>query len=97
MKLAFCHAIHERRLMRLSYGYHVRVIEPHIYGVNRAGHELLRAFQTWGISKSGESRGWKLLRVDQISGFEVMEEGFRPRPDYQRDDPDIDRNIYCQL
>ena len=98
MKVAFCQAIFEHRLLRLSYGYRLRVVEPHAYGVNRKGHELLRAYQTWGTSESGEARGWKLLRVDEITAFEILDERFdAARPDYHRDDKALDRRIYCQL
>lgn len=85
--------------LRLSFsydGFH-RVVEPHAYGVDRKGHEVLRAFQVRGNSESGEYAGWKLLRVNQISGTAVLSGRFAgPRPGYKRGDKAFS-TIWCQL
>jgi hypothetical protein len=98
MNPTICEAIHERRVLRLNYHWGHRVVEPHAYGLNDNGHELLRVFQVSGASESGEHHGWKLLRVDEIHGLHVLDDQFAgPRPGYKRGDKAMDQRIFCQL
>lgn len=98
MNSAICRAINERRLIRLTYGWGNRIVEPHAYGLNDNGHELLRVFQTSGASDSGEPYGWKLLRCDEITSLTVLEDHFSdPRQGYRRGDKAIGEQIYCEL
>lgn len=98
MNSVICGAIGEHRLLRLNYHWGQRIVEPHAYGLNDNGHELMRVFQVSGASESGEPHGWKLLRVDEIHGLEVLKEHFGdPRPGYKHGDKAMDRHIYCQL
>lgn len=87
-------AIARRRRLRVWYDPGSRVIEPHCLGYDGTGDLLLRAYQTDGASRSGETEHWKMLRVDKLHAVE--EEGgvfSRPRPDFNRDDPIIRRVI----
>jgi hypothetical protein len=98
MNSIICDAVHEHRLLRLNYHWGYRIVEPHAYGLNDNGHELLRVFQVSGASESGAHHGWKLLRVDEIHQLEILEEKFAgSRPDYRRSDKAMDQRIYCQL
>ncbi|MBI5115043.1 hypothetical protein HZA56_01060 [Candidatus Poribacteria bacterium] len=98
MNPVICEAIRERRLLRLNYHWGHRIVEPHAYGLNDNGHELLRVFQVSGASESGEHHGWKLLRVDEIHGLEILKEQFEgSRPGYKHGDKAMDQRIYCQL
>ena len=98
MNSTICTAIRERRLIQLSYHWGHRVVEPHAYGLNENGHELLRVFQTSGASDSGKPAGWKLLRADEITGMRVLEDHFAgARSGYSRGDKALDREIYCEL
>ena len=93
-----CDAIRNRQLLRLNYNWGYRTVEPHAYGLNDNGHELLRVYQVAGASESGEPRGWKLLRVDEIHGLAILEENFSgPRQGYKRGDKALDARIYCEL
>ena len=56
-------AIRERRILRFSYGGSLRRVEPHAYGTDRLGQELLLAWQLGGGSESGSSVGWKMPYV----------------------------------
>ena len=90
-------AIRNRSVVHLRYDWGHRVVEPHVYGLNKDGHELLRAFQTGGHSESKVSFGWKLFRVDEIQKLQLPGKRFKkPRRGYKRDDPAISR-IYAQL
>jgi hypothetical protein len=96
--MSICTAIAQKRLLRLTYDWGTRTVEPHAYGRNSKGHELLRSYQVGGDSRSGESEGWKLFRVDEIRSLAMSEDTFAgPRPGYRRGDRAMDAEIYCEL
>jgi predicted DNA-binding transcriptional regulator YafY len=79
-------AIHERRRLRFFYDGGARVVEPYVYGACET-HELLRAYQVSGYSRSRAS-GWKLFRVEEIVDIALLDERFEePHTDYMRNDP----------
>ena len=81
-----CTAIHKHQMLRFLYNGGERIVEPYAYGACET-HELLRAYQVSGFSRSRES-GWKLFRVEEVSGLTVLEEAFgNLRPGYMRNDP----------
>ena len=68
----------------------VRTVEPHIYGVNTAGHEALSAYQTDGFSRSSDRPGWRMFLVSDIEDLVVEDKTFkRTRSDYNPNDPNI--------
>jgi predicted DNA-binding transcriptional regulator YafY len=90
-----CDAIHQRRLLRFSYGGGTRIVEPYAYGASET-HELLRAYQASGFSPSRE-RGWKLFRVEEITEVALLDEHFaEPRQGYMRNDPCMEV-VYCEI
>ena len=90
-------AIRGRWVVHLRYDWGHRVVEPHVYGRNPDGHELLRAFQTGGHSESGRPFGWKLFRVEEIENLHLPGKRFkRPRREYKRVDPII-TEVYARL
>lgn len=90
-------AIQDRSVVHLRYDWGHRLVEPHVYGLNKDGHELLRAFQTGGHSESRQRFGWKLFRVDEIQKLDLPGKQFKgPRRGYKRIDPAI-TTIYAQL
>lgn len=71
-------AIAHRRLMEVSYGGSLRVVEPHDYGVQKGTPRILVYQRTRsGGSPRKEVRGWRLLDVPKIAGCAVLEETFR--------------------
>jgi hypothetical protein len=75
-----------------------RIVEPYCHGASAAGHDLLRGYQTAGYSRSGTSHGWKMFRVDSLSGLALTSEVFSDvRPDYDpvRDDKIV--TIHCRI
>lgn len=93
---ALSDAIRKRALTKLSYdGYH-RLVEPYAYGMSTAHNEVLRCYQVSGGSASGESPGWKLLRVDRIGYLQPLNETFAPRSDYARGDKGM-ATIHCEV
>ena len=95
--IAICDAISGRNLLSLRYGYGSRTVEPHAHGASSEGHALLRAYQVGGYSKSGDSTGWKLLRVDETTSLSILPVSFTgPRTGYRPNDKSM-AVIYCQL
>jgi hypothetical protein len=52
-----CKAIQERRLLELRYRGHVRVVAPHVYGIDTTDDEMLSVYQIAGGSNSSASAG----------------------------------------
>lgn len=73
---AICDAIRLRRVVRFEYHGGLREVEPHSYGRDASGSELLRAYQLRGPSRSGEAVGWKMFYVEDISHLAVTFEPF---------------------
>lgn len=76
---AICDAIRLKHVVRFQYHGGVREVEPYVYGRSSTGDELLRAYQLRGVSRSGGAFGWKMFRVDDISGLSVTFEPFTAR------------------
>lgn len=89
-------AIDERRTLELRYAGYSRIVEPHAYGRDKLGEEILRCFQLTGGSNSGERSGWKLLKVSEIFSLEVQKTIFVPQVGYKRGDKAI-AFLFAQL
>jgi hypothetical protein len=90
-------AMAQRRRLRGVYNGGPRLLEPHVFGVSRSGHPLLRVFQVSGHSASSVAVGWKLLRVEDLTDLAVTEERFaEPRPEYNPDDAAM-ATIHCRI
>jgi len=82
--------------IELRYCGYVRTVEPHAYGRDKSGEEILRCFQVTGGSASGENSGWKLLKVADAQSIQKTKQGFSPRPEYRRNDRAM-QFMFCQL
>lgn len=71
-------AIAYKRLIEVRYDGHMRVLEPHDYGIQKGSQRLL-AYQVRGGSAHANNggRGWKLLKVSKIESCVVLDETFR--------------------
>ena len=97
MNAIVCKAIQEKKVISFYYDGGVRLAEPHCHGVSKDGNDLLRAFQVGGHSESGNPVGWKLLRLDELSGLQITSQTFSgPRPLYNPADKAMAR-VYCCL
>ena len=97
MKEDICSAIEGKLLIELEYHGHVRIVEPHVYGMDHHGVERLRGYQVAGGSRSSAPVDWKMFTVCDISSIRLTGKAFSgPRPDYTRMDPVISQ-IYAQL
>ncbi|WP_395055077.1 hypothetical protein [Polaromonas sp.] len=96
MKQDIADAIAELRVLELRYSGYTRTVEPHAYGRDKSGDEILRCYQTGGGSQSGERVGWKLLKVADVYAIHTLKAVFGQRPEYKRNDKAMDY-IFCQL
>jgi predicted DNA-binding transcriptional regulator YafY len=87
-----CQAIEAKVLLQVTYDMTQRLVEPHAFGVDKVGNELLRAWQ-----QSPLPADWRTFRIDKISALALTRTPFGgPRVDYVRDDKQMTK-IYCQL
>ncbi|HEX6965583.1 MAG TPA: hypothetical protein VF166_07265 [Gemmatimonadaceae bacterium] len=92
-----CDAIRSRRLVMFGYGNRVPIVEPHLYGVNSLGHEVLSAWLLPGHSRMDPEGGWRTYLVREMHNVQTLDERFAaPRPGYNPDDPHMQR-IICRL
>lgn len=86
MNTTILEAIRYMKVLELRYHGYSRIVEPHAYGRDKDGDEILRCFQTGGGSESGERTGWKLLKVRDVFSLHQTYESFTPRQEYRRND-----------
>lgn len=96
MNPTICKAVEERRVLELRYHGFSRIVEPHVYGADKQGDEVVRCYQLAGESASGERAGWKLLKIKDADVVHLTETLFVPRPEYRRNDKVV-RNVFCQV
>lgn len=97
MDQRICDAIENHQLLSFAYRGYQRVVEPHAYGTNRRGKEVLRGYQAEGGSVSGDAYGWKLFYVAEIDNLNVLDKRFgQARDEYEPVDREI-HTVYCQL
>jgi hypothetical protein len=92
-----CAAIRRRSLVMFEYGDLIRVVEPHRFGINSAGHEMLSGWLRAGYSRSDPAGGWRNYLLPDISAVQVLDAPFAgTRPGYAAHDPRM-REVYCEL
>jgi hypothetical protein len=97
MRDLICSAIAKRRLLAFRYGGFERVVEPHLLGETRAGHDVLRAWFLRGYSESASRPGWRSYLLSEMSYILLLEEIFdRSRPGYNPNDKSM-LQVHCRL
>ncbi len=92
-----CAAITRRSLVMFEYGDLVRVVEPHRFGINSAGHAMLSGWLRAGYSRSDPAGGWRNYLFDEIHSLQVLDAPFAgTRPGYAAHDARM-REVYAQL
>ena len=80
-----------------GYGDQVRIVEPHVFGVNTAGHEALSGWLRPGNSRADPEGGWRTYLSEGMREVQMLDETFaQPRPGYNPSDPRI-VEIFCRL
>jgi hypothetical protein len=92
-----CAAIRRRSLVMFEYGDLIRVVEPHRFGVNSVGHEMLSGWLRAGYSRSDPAGGWRNYLLSDVHALQVLDAPFAgTRPGYVGHDPRM-REVYCEL
>ena len=80
-----------------EYGDLMRVVEPHRFGVNGAGHEMLSGWLRAGYSHSDPAGGWRNYLVSEIHALQVLDAPFAgTRPGYAAHDHRMPQ-VYAEL
>lgn len=97
MHPVICTAIARRQLLMFGYADAVRVVEPHLYGRNTAGHDALSAWLRPGQSRADPEGGWRMYLVEGLQAVQALPELFDgPREGFNPDDPHFEA-VYCRL
>lgn len=75
-------AITSKSLVEFLYSGHIRIVEPHVLGVNGGTTQLL-GYQVGGSSSSGGIPEWRRFDLPRMSGLKIRNESFpgkRPYP-----------------
>ena len=92
-----CAAIRRHSLVMFEYGDLIRVVEPHRFGINSAGHEMLSGWLRAGYSRSDPAGGWRNYLARDVIALQVLDAPFAgTRPGYAAHDPRM-REVYCAL
>ncbi|MDB4882984.1 MAG: hypothetical protein JWL95_1750 [Gemmatimonadetes bacterium] len=92
-----CSAITRRSLVMFEYGDLIRVVEPHRFGINSAGHEMLSGWLRAGYSRSDPAGGWRNYLLSDVSALQVLDAPFAgTRPGYAPHDARM-REVFCEL
>jgi hypothetical protein len=92
-----CEALKNGSQVEIVYDGETRLIEFHTIGVSKDGRPIARVWQVQGGSKSGDSTGWKLLRLNDMQFVKIgNDQSNAPRSGYKRGDRAIFK-IYCEL
>jgi len=98
MRRKICLAIDSRSVISFYYNGGTREVEPFCYGVHKStGNEVLRGYQVGGCSESGESVGWKLFQVDEISSLVTTSKSFSGVREYYNPDDRMMKKIICRI
>jgi hypothetical protein len=92
-----CVAISRRSLVMFEYDDLIRVVEPHRYGVNSAGNEMMSGWLRAGYSRSDPAGGWRNYLLSDVSALQVLDAPFAgTRPGYTAHDPRMPQ-VFCEL
>jgi hypothetical protein len=92
-----CAAITRRSLVMFEYGDLIRVVEPHRYGLNSAGHPMLSGWLRAGYSRSDPAGGWRNYLLSEMHALQVLDAPFAgTRPGYAAHDHRMPE-VYAEL
>lgn len=84
-----CEALQRRRLLRFHYKEYSTptVVEPYVYGENKARHVVLSAWLVSGETHDSRPPFWRMYLADEMRSVEILPDEFaHDRPGYKRSD-----------
>ncbi len=85
-------SIANRNIIEFIYKRHLRIAEPHVYGIKNGKRQLL-VYQIGGSTSSGRLPDWRRINIDEISGLKVTEQKFAGR----RDNPSAEHSDWDSI
>jgi hypothetical protein len=90
-------AIRNRRVIRLNYDGRSRSVEPHAYGLDKAGNAILLCYEGFCNGSSREAAGWKQFRLFAVDSVVETPENFAcARAGYKRNDTGL-AAVFAQI
>ena len=68
-------AIDNKNIIECVYDGRTRICEPHVFGIKN-GKLILLVYQIGGQSSSGRIPDWRLLKINKIRDFHILNETF---------------------
>lgn len=97
MRNIIINAIKNRQLLEFSYNGHLRIAEPHTFGVFSNGNEILVTYQVDGTSDSGKVPDWRPFTFSKIQNLQILNNTFSgARNGYKKGDSRF-QTIYQDL
>lgn len=85
MYLTVFSAIEKCRLLYFYYDGYFRIVEPHVFGVERRGRDALYGYQVAGADEFGKHIGWKCYLTEDMHRVQVLDAHFvGPRRGFDR-------------
>lgn len=84
MYLTIFQSIEDSRLLHFHYDGYSRVVEPHLFGVDRRGRDVLYGYQVAGADMLGRHVGWKCYVAKDMHTILALDARFAgPRVSYE--------------
>ena len=61
-------AIREKKILSFTYSGHLRIVEPHVYGIIEGARQLL-GYQIRGSSSSGAIPEWRRFKISAMQNL----------------------------
>jgi hypothetical protein len=97
MYLDIYEAIEHRHLIQVYYGGYFRIIEPHIYGNDINGTDVLKAYQVAGANELGRHVGWRWFKVSKIDSIKVLPTAFPASRSSEGVRERALQRVYCEV
>lgn len=83
--------------MMFAYSDAVRVVEPHMCGINSAGNAILSAWMRPGYSRSDPDGAWRSFLLERMWAAQILPQEFEgARPGFNPTDLRMQR-VICAL
>ena len=68
-------AIDKKKIISFDYHGHIRIAEPHVYGIKDSKESLL-VYQTGGTSSSGGIPQWRRMFANEMTNLQITTQSF---------------------
>ncbi|HEY1774237.1 MAG TPA: hypothetical protein VGH91_13700 [Gammaproteobacteria bacterium] len=97
MYLDIYEAIEHRHLIQVYYGHYCRIVEPHVYGRDLDGRDVLKVYQLAGCDELGRHIGWRWLRISKMQTLTVLGTSFPSSRSTDGARPRTLQRVYCEI